>query len=69
MRTTAICKAAPKVMPPNCFFLCWPMMSEADGGGMAEEVKPSHHNSMLLLRDRWQQRGSLTEWCLTWKYG
>ena len=22
---------------------------------------------MLLLCDRWQQRGSLTEWCLTWK--
>jgi len=22
---------------------------------------------MLLLCDRWQQRGSLTQWCLTWK--
>ena len=23
---------------------------------------------MLLLHDRWQQRGSLSKWCLTWKY-
>jgi len=23
---------------------------------------------MLLLCDRWQQRGSLTKWCLTWMY-
>ena len=22
---------------------------------------------ILVLRDRWQQRGSLTTWCLTWK--
>jgi len=25
----------------------------------------SHY--ILLLCDRWQQRGSLTQWCLTWK--
>ena len=28
---------------------------------------PPIFHSMLLLCDRWQQRGSLTEWCLTWK--
>ena len=23
----------------------------------------------MMLHDRWQQRGSLTKWCLTWKCG
>jgi len=34
----AVMRAAPKVMLPN--LLCWPVMSEADGG-MAVEVEPS----------------------------
>ena len=28
---------------------------------------PAIFRSMLLQCDRWQQRGSLTEWCLAWK--
>jgi len=43
-------------------------MSEANDGGMAVEVEPSHQYFTVLLCDRWQQRGSLTKWCLTWKY-
>ena len=30
-------------------------------------IFPSVFHYMLLLCDRWQQRGTLTEWCLTWK--
>jgi len=33
-------RAAPKGILP--IFLCWPTMSEADVGGIAVEVKPSH---------------------------
>jgi len=32
-------RTALKVMPPT--LLCWPTMSEADGGGMAVGVEPS----------------------------
>ena len=32
-------RAAPKVMPP--VLLCWPTMSESDGGGTAVEAEPS----------------------------
>jgi len=39
-------------MPP--ILLPWPTVSEADGGGMA-------------VVDRRHQRGSLTQWHLTWK--
>ena len=61
-------QVAPKVMPPT--LLCWPTMSEVDIGGMAVEAEPSHQCSflLLLLYDRWQQRGSLTKWSLKWKY-
>jgi len=33
-------KAAPKVM--LLILLCWSMLSEVDGGGMAVEAEPSH---------------------------
>ena len=59
-------RAALKVIPP--ILLCWPTTSEADVGGMAIEVEPSHQYCYILLPcDRWQQKGSLTEWHLTWK--
>ena len=45
-------------MPP--ILLCQPMTSGVDVGGTAAEVKPFRQYSTLLLRDRWQQRGSLT---------
>ena len=54
-------RAALKVMP--LIVWCWPMTSEADAGGVAVGAKPSHRYSMTLLPcDRWQQRGSLTQW-------
>jgi len=60
-------RAALKVMPPVLW--CWPTASEADAGGMAVEVEPSHkHHYILLLYDSWQQRGSPTKWHLTWKH-
>ncbi len=31
-------RTAPKVMPP--MLLCWPIVSEADFGGMAVETEP-----------------------------
>ena len=59
-------RAALKVMLPDLW--CWLMTSEVDVGGMAAEVEPSHKlHYILLLCDRWQQGGSLTKWCLTWK--
>ena len=36
--------ADPKVMPP--ILLCWPTTSEADGGGVAGDVKPSRRYSV-----------------------
>ena len=33
-------ESAPKVMPP--ILLCWLVMLEEDGGGMAVEVETSH---------------------------
>ena len=35
-----------KVVPPILW--CWPMMSEADVGGMAVEVEPSHQYSITF---------------------
>jgi len=57
-------KVALKVMPP--VLLCWPMMSEVDVGGVAAEVEPScqYPINILLLCDRWQQKGRTTEWHL-----
>jgi len=60
-------RAAPKVLPPISLF--WPMMSEADVGDMAVEIVPSHQYRLhCIVCDRWQQRGSLTGWHLTWEY-
>ena len=39
-------KTALKIMPP--ILLCWPMMSEADVGGMAVKAEPSHQHSMTF---------------------
>jgi len=62
-------RAALKVVTPN--FLFWPMKSEAYVDGMAVEAEPSHQYSVtccfIMLFDIWQQKDSLTEWCLTWK--
>ena len=52
-------------MPP--MLSCWPT-TEADSGDTAVEIEPSHQYSMLLLYDRWQQKDSATNWCLTWKH-
>ena len=59
-------KAVLKVMPPMLRF--WSTTSEVDVGGMTAEVEPSHQYCYILLPcNRWQQRGSPTEWHLTWK--
>jgi len=61
-------RAAPKLMPP--VLLCWPMTSEADGGGMAVEVEPSHQHSITFcccVTDG--SRGAVWQWHLTWKCG
>jgi len=60
-------RAAPKVMPSILFY--WPTTSEADGGdkGSGGSIFPSVLHYILLPCDRWQQRGSLTKWYLTWK--
>jgi len=59
--------AAPKVMPP--ILLCWPAASEANGGGNGSRgwtfLSVCHY--ALFLCDRWQQRSSVTKWCLIWK--
>ena len=56
-------RPAPKETPP--VLLCGPRTSEADDGGMVAEAEPSHQYPITLLPcDRWQQRGSLTEWGL-----
>ena len=39
-------RAALKVMPPTV--LLWPTTSEADAGGMAVDVEPSHHYSVTF---------------------
>jgi len=59
-------RTAPKVIPP--ILLWWPTISEVDNVGMAVEVEPSHQYSVTFrCHETWQQRGSLTKWCLTWK--
>ena len=52
------------VMPP--ILLCWSTTSEADDGSRGW-IFPTIFHYMLLPCDRWQQMGSLTKWCLTWK--
>jgi len=39
-------RSALKVIPP--ILLLWPMMSEADGGGMAVEAETSHQCSVIV---------------------
>ena len=57
--------AALKVMPP--ILLCWPTMSEVDVDGIeAVWTFLPIFCCILLLCDRWQQKGSLTKWCLMW---
>jgi len=51
-------RAAPKVMPP-IFWCRW--------DGSRDWTFPPIFHYLLLSCDRWQQRGSLTEWHLTWK--
>lgn len=52
--------AAPKVT--LLILLSWPMTSDADVGDIVGGVEPSHQYSIsLLLCDRQQQKGSLTE--------
>jgi len=65
--TTKCTRAAPKVMSP--ILLCWSTTSGESWwyGSRGPTFSPMLH-SMLLLCDRWQQRGSLTEWHLAWKY-
>ena len=59
--------AAPKI--PS-ILLSWSTIIEADVGDTVVEVEPSHQYSVTCCCHvtRWQQRGSLTEWCLTWQY-
>ena len=60
-------RIAPKVMPPILFY--WPTRSEADVCCMAVVCWTflSMFCYILLLCNRWKQRGSLTTWHLTWK--
>jgi len=51
-------RAAPKVMPP--ILLCWLY------GSRGWTFSPVFH-CFLLLCDRWQQRGRLTQWCVIQK--
>ena len=59
-------KVALKVMPP--ILLCQLMISEEDVGDIETGwTFPPIFYSIFLSCDRWQQRDSLTKWCLTWK--
>ena len=59
-------KANLTVMPP--ILLCWPM-TQVVVSGMALKAEPfNQYSATLLLCNRWQQRGSLGIWHLTWKY-
>ena len=60
-------RAAPKTRPP--ILLCWPMVSEADVGGMAVGVEPSCQYSITFcfcVTDG-NRGSSLRVWHLTWK--
>ena len=58
-------RAVLKLMPPILLF--WLTMSEVDVSTIAVEAEWPIFRNMLFLCDRWQQRGSLTKWRLTWK--
>lgn len=51
---------APKVMPSISF--CWWY------GSRGRTFLPTSHQ-VLWLWDRWQQRGTVTKWSLTWERG
>ena len=42
-------------------------MLEEDVGGLAVEVESPQCYYIWLPSDKWEQRGSVTEWHLTWK--
>lgn len=63
---TTCTRAAPKVIPSNLLF--WPIASESHVGGMSTDVEPFCQYSVIRnVHYRWQQRSSLTQWCLTRK--
>ena len=51
--TKLITRSIPKVMPP--ILLCWPMMSEADIGGMAVEVESSYQYLFIFFPPFYRQ--------------
>jgi len=57
---------APKAMPPTLW--CWPMTSRYKWwyGSRSWTFWPIFHY-ILLPCNRWQQKGSLTKWHLTWR--
>jgi len=61
-------RAAPKEMPPIYDAGLWHQRQILVDGSRGWILTPISH-CVLLLCDRWQQRGSLTEWQLTWKRG
>ena len=58
-------RAALKVTPP--VLLRWPIRGGCWWYGSMGWTFPPIAHHLLLLCDRWQQRSSLTKWCLTWK--
>jgi len=60
-------RTALKVLPP--VLLCWPMMSEVDGGAMAVEAEPSHQYPVTFCchATDGSRGGDQAEWCLPWK--
>jgi len=44
-------------MPPD--LLCWPAVSEADGGGMAAEIEPSHQYFLTFVCHMMDDRSAL----------
>jgi len=56
----------------NAFYFIM-LAPDATGGcwwyGSTGQTFSPISRSMLLPCDRWQQRGTLTQWCLTWKRG
>ena len=59
-------RAAPKVMASTLSYQ--PTVSEVDIGGGRGWTFPPVSRYTLLPVERWQQRGSLTQWHLPWKH-
>ena len=51
------------------YFMMFAQDVRAAAGGMTVETEPNHPYFVTFchVTDSWQHRGSLTEWCLTWK--